>query len=343
MSVRKTTKRTFMVLAVVIIILSVTISLFAYLSTQKPYSGDPQPLTLGVYPSEYNSLVYIAVDKGYFTANGLKVTLKNYTSGSVAIDGLLKGEVDISTGSEFVIARNVMLNANITALGSLSKYLNVYLVARTDRDINTPNDLVGKKIGVSLGTAIQFFLGRYLEVNGLAQNQVSIVNMNFAESPNALSNGTVDAVATFQPYINQIQSLMAPNVSVWPMQADQYGYFDAICTWNWKNTHSDLIESFLKALTQAENFNVNHKDEAITLVARDLNSNKTYMSSVWSEFQYSVTLDQSFILLMQEEARWLITNNLTNATTIPNFLNYIYVDGLKSVKSGAVNIIGIGD
>ena len=43
---------------------------------------------------------------------------------------------------------------------------------------------------------------------------------------------------------------------------------------------------------------------------------------------------------IQDEAQWLISNQLTNATTVPNFINYVYEDGLKSVKPGAVNIIG---
>jgi NitT/TauT family transport system substrate-binding protein len=45
---------------------------------------------------------------------------------------------------------------------------------------------------------------------------------------------------------------------------------------------------------------------------------------------------------MQDEARWLINNNLTTATSVPNFLNYVYVDGLKSVSPESVNIIGMG-
>ena len=77
-------------------------------------------------------------------------------------------------------------------------------------------------------------------------------------------------------------------------------------------------------------------------MAKDLNYTTSYTSSVWSDYRYSVTLDQSFILLMQDEARWLINNNLTTATSVPNFLNYVYVDGLKSVSPESVNIIGMG-
>jgi len=35
----------------------------------------------------------------------------------------------------------------------------------------------------------------------------------------------------------------------------------------------------------------------------------------------------------------MIKNKLTSEKTVPNFLDYIYEDGLKAVKPEAVNII----
>jgi ABC-type nitrate/sulfonate/bicarbonate transport system substrate-binding protein len=336
-------KRNTIALTVIILVVAIVLSSFAYLNSQKPYVGNSEPITLGVYPSEYNLLVYIAEDQQYFSANGLKVTLKNYISGASAARGMLNGEVNISTASEFVVTNNAMQKENLFAFGSLSKYLNLYVVARTDKGINNVSDLVGKRIAVTVGTGNQFYLGRFLELNGIKLNQVTLVNVNFAQTPNALANGTVDAAITFQPYINEIQSLLSNKTVTWPAQADQFGYFEAICPKDWAATHPDLIIRFLKSLIQAQNFNLNHQNQAKDILAKDLNYTIPYVNSVWSDYQYSVTLDQSFILLMQDEARWLIDNNLTSITSVPNFLSYVYVDGLKSVSPESVNIIGLGD
>jgi NitT/TauT family transport system substrate-binding protein len=336
-------KRKLIVIPVIILVVAIVLSSFVYLNSQKPYVGNSEPITLGVYPSEYNLLVYVAEDQQYFSANGLKVTLKNYISGASAARGMLNGEVNISTASEFVVANNAMQNANLCAFGSLSKYLNLYVVARTDKGINNVSDLAGKRIAVTIGTGNQFYLGRFLELNGINLNQVTLVNVNFAQTPNALANGTVDAAVTFQPYINQIQSLLNNKTVTWPAQADQFGYFEAICPKDWAATHPDLIIRFLKSLIQAQNFNLNHQNQAKDILAKDLNYTFAYVNSVWSDYQYSVTLDQSFILLMQDESRWLIDNNLTIVNSVPNFLSYVYVDGLKSVSPESVNMIGLGN
>ncbi len=326
----------------VVLIVVVVASSLAYLNYQEPFIGTTESITLGIYPSEYNSLILLAKDENYFSANGLNVTLKHYTSGSRSVAGMLNDEVDLATSSEFVVANNVLRNASIYALGTVSKYLNVYLAVRSDQGINTPTDLVGKRIGVTIGTSNQYFLARFLELNRVNQSQVTLVNLNFAETPNALANGTVDAAVDNPPYTNQIQNQLGNNCALWSIQSNQFGYFEAVCKKNWAATNPDLITRFLKAIVQAETFIEDHRDQALQQVARDLNYSTSYLASVWADYQYSVTIDQSFVLLMQEEARWLINNNISDATTMPDFLSSIYVQGLKSVNPNSVNLAGLG-
>ena len=42
---------------------------------------------------------------------------------------------------------------------------------------------------------------------------------------------------------------------------------------------------------------------------------------------------------MEDEARWLITSNLTAEKQVPNFLGYVKEDALKAVKPEVVDII----
>jgi NitT/TauT family transport system substrate-binding protein len=62
------------------------------------------------------------------------------------------------------------------------------------------------------------------------------------------------------------------------------------------------------------------------------------MADVWPNYQFTVALDAAQLLALQEEAQWLINNNLTIVTQAPNFLNYIYFQGLEAVNPNAVTI-----
>jgi hypothetical protein len=43
---------------------------------------------------------------------------------------------------------------------------------------------------------------------------------------------------------------------------------------------------------------------------------------------------------MEDEGRWMIRNNLTNAETVPDFRKYLSTDSLERVSPGSVKIIG---
>lgn len=331
------------VLAVTILVVAIVLSSFVYLNYQKPYAGNMETITIGMYPNEYNSLIYLANDKQYFADNGLKVAITTYPSGTAAVNGMLNGQVELSQASDFVFAENILQNASICDVGCTCSYLVIDIVGRMDRGINNPADLKGKTIGVAIGTNQEFYLGQFLLLNGISLNQVTLQNIGVADAANVLVNGTVDAVVTFQPYINQIQSLLGNQTVMWSAQGNQPGYNLAVSTTSWAAAHPDLITRFLKALNQAANYNSNHQAEAIAEVAKNLNNSIAYESSVWPQYQYSVTLDQSLVLLLQQEARWLISNNLTTASTLPNFTNYIYITGLEAVSPENVNIAGLGD
>jgi len=70
-----------------------------------------------------------------------------------------------------------------------------------------------------------------------------------------------------------------------------------------------------------------------------MNFDDAYLEIIWQRYQFSLSLDQSLILAMEDEARWMIKNKLTRENQVPNFMNYLYLDGLKAVKPEAVNII----
>ena len=64
-----------------------------------------------------------------------------------------------------------------------------------------------------------------------------------------------------------------------------------------------------------------------------------YIAKVWKDNLFSLSLDHSLVAAMEDEARWMITNKLTAEKKVPDFLDYIDLDGLKAIKPEAVNII----
>jgi NitT/TauT family transport system substrate-binding protein len=63
------------------------------------------------------------------------------------------------------------------------------------------------------------------------------------------------------------------------------------------------------------------------------------LQALWSTYRFKVTLNQSLLLTLEGATRWAIKNQLTASSDIPNYLNSLFLDGLKAVKPEAVTVI----
>jgi ABC-type nitrate/sulfonate/bicarbonate transport system substrate-binding protein len=330
------------VITTVLLVAIIIISSFIYINFQKPYVGKMESINVSYSPFESLTLFWVAEKQNFFSQNGLNVTSHMYNTGPAALSGVMNGENDIVVGtSEFPLTANVLNGAQVRTISTIAKSEFVYLVGRADRGIKEVSDLKGKTIGTAFGTIAHFYLGRFLQLNGINIQDVNLVDLKTpAEWVNAVVNGSVDAVATAQPSAESAKDGLGDNAVVLSIQSNQPLYAQAIATNEWIINHPELVNRFLKSLLQAEDFTINHPAEAMAIVKNQLNLTDAYTDKVWSQNQFSLSLDQSLLLAMQDEAQWLISNQLTNATTVPNFINYVYQDGLKSIDPNTVNIIG---
>jgi ABC-type nitrate/sulfonate/bicarbonate transport system substrate-binding protein len=302
--------------------------------------GQPAlPLTVGMEPNQVNALIYIADEEGYFTANGLNVTIRNYPSGAAATEGLLRGESEIATATEFVLVGKALEKVPLRAIGSIDEFEQIYLVCRKDAGILDVPDLAGKTIGISRKTAAEFYLGRFLELHGMNIREVNMVDVRPPQIVDALGNGDVDAVVTWQPYVSSIQQRMGDSVVAWPVQSGQPAFCIAICTGDWADGHPEEITRFARALSEAQGYLIGNPEGSMAILSRRANYSNAYVQQIWPEHHFFLSLDQALVSAMEDEARWEIRNNLTQAQTLPDFRENIYTGGLERVKPESVNII----
>jgi ABC-type nitrate/sulfonate/bicarbonate transport system substrate-binding protein len=303
------------------------------------YSGPPASITLGVLPSEYSTLIWIADDQGFFSRNGLNVTLRNYSTGTAQLNALSTREVNFSLTSEYAFATQVLNGSNFRQIATIDKAENEYLIGRKDRGISNISDLKGKKIGVLKNGAAEFYLGRYLNLHGVSLDEVTLVNEQFTQSVGSMNNGTIDATLLPEPQAFTIQNNLGDNAVVWPAQSGQLLFMMISCTPDTVNKNPEVIERLLHSLYQAEQFALVNPDEAKATVQKKMQYDTAYMGKIWPEHRFALTLDQSLIVAMEDETRWMMKNNLTDKKVMPNYLDYIYTHGMSTVKPGSMNIV----
>ncbi len=229
------------------LIILVSLSLFsACTQEQSQDKSSTGKITFAAHSGDVGSLVYVAEEQGYFRDSGLDVTFKSYEAGKLATDALLTGKADISVGSDFVFASNSFDNPDLRIFGTISVAQDCKLIARKDHGINKPEDLKGKKIGITKKSSGEFYLGRFLTFLNLSITDVEIFDLKPSEIIEAITKGDIDAALTWEPYIYNIRKKLGENVIIWPGQSGQDFYFLLITKKDWLKSHTLEVERLLK-------------------------------------------------------------------------------------------------
>ena len=311
-----------------------------YVQEQKnigKYTGPVDKITVAAAEYLTGVLVYVAEEQGYFEKNGLDVTIKGYGSGKACADALTDGEADISTSADNVFVSNSFEQIGLRVIGTVSTKQVKELVARKDKGITTTDDLIGKRIGVTKTSGAEFQLGVFLTFNGLPQQDVELVDLKPSEMHEAISNGDVDAVFVWDPYLYEIKKELGENVVSWLGGEDFY--FLLLTNENWIENNPGAAERFIKSLLEAEDYIKDNPEESKDFAKDRFDYDSDYMDYSWPKQEFAVILSQAMLITFEDQARWRIEHGLTDATEVPNYLDYIYIGALEEVKPEAVSII----
>lgn len=299
-----------------------------------------EKITLAYPQTMYSALVFTALARDFFLAEGLDITPQPHEFGKVAVQSVIDGKADFAVSSDTVVMFAILNGQAVQILADTStSKKNEAIVARKDSGIRIPQDLAGKRIGVALGTTGHFFLDSYLSANGIDKTKITIIDMKPGAMPEALSEGWVDAVAIWQPNLKQLERRLGQNGLVF---YDERIYSSIVCLssrQDFVNNHPETIKKVLRALLRAEVFFKENPDASRRQVAASLKCDQTIIDEIWPTISFGVFLDQSLLVSLEDQGRWARDNNLATGGQHPDFLNFIYFTGLQSVKPEAVRII----
>jgi ABC-type nitrate/sulfonate/bicarbonate transport system substrate-binding protein len=306
------------------------------------YQGPLEKITIGTtLAGSYSTLLWVADKKGYFHANGLEVNFVLYPAGVKALEDLLAGKVDLATCADFAFVSKIFAGGeDLRGLGSIAAFMGHEVMALKEKSIGKPEDLKGKRIGLTPKTSAEFFLGTFLTFNGLSSKDVEIIPLESPDLKDALLEGRVDAVVTWQPYSFDIKNQGGNGIIVWPGQTAQEGYWLLVTTRKVIQAKSASLERLMRALAQAEEFVAHNEAEAKALAAARYELPPDYFNQVWLESRYVLSLHQALLLALEDEARWSIKQQLTDQKAVPNYLTYLYLEPLAKAKPNSVRLLG---
>ncbi len=304
------------------------------------YKGPPTKMTVGVFPSDSNALLFVADYRGYFKQMGLDVALREFDSGVPAVAALNEGLVDLATAADFVFVTNISKHPEMRIMASINMTNNIYIVARKDRGIAQPKDLKGKRIAVTKGSNPEFFLRKYLHVNRLQLKDITMVhNVPQSMMTDAIVAGTIDAAVIPNQISRRMQEKLGDSVVKWPIQGNNTWQMLLMLHDGFAKKEAAALVRFMKALIMAEQAIAENPAEVQLYLSKRFKMPEKYFADVWGDNQFRVSLERSLMLTLEEESRWNQKSQGATDILTPNYLDYLYMTALEAARPESVTII----
>lgn len=297
-------------------------------------------LSLAVTNYPGAGLPYLAAAKGYFAQEGLDVTLQPYTSGRDALRASLEKKADLATVADMPVMYATMNGQLVSIIATIFTANRAYgVLARRDHGIVTLADLKDKTIAVTFGSDGHFVLSTMLARHRLELNQVRIENLPPEEMLAALQSGKVDAISTWEPWLNAAKRTLGTDGLVFRSDRGFVLDYNLAGRTDWVAVNPGKTQRLLRALLRAKRFIDERPQEAKDLIVALMKLEPDTFNTGEPNYRFVVQLEQSVPIMLEDQARWAIQNKLSDQTVMPNFLNSIDMTALMAVQADAVKIV----
>lgn len=166
-------------------------------------------LLVGIVPVIDHASVFLAIEQGFFEAEGLEVTAQPAQGGAAAVPAMIAGEMQaaFATYPSFLLAEASGVGMDIVAMGVNGTVDTGAVFVPGDSEIQAIEDLEGATIAVNtLNNTGDLTIKTHLEAAGIDPSSVEFIELAFPDMGPTLASGGVDAVWAVEPFYSGLEA-----------------------------------------------------------------------------------------------------------------------------------------
>lgn len=187
-------------------------------------------------------------------ATGYKINWKMIVGGGEVIKSMASGQVPIGEVGSSPATAAIAQGMDMQIIWILDDIGNAeQLVARNGTNINSVQDLKGKKVATPFVSTTHYHLLAALEDAGVNPKEVEILNLRPAEIAAAWERGDIDATFIWNPVLSRIKGNGKVILSSGDLAKKGKPTFDAIMVdRTWAQENKDFLTKFIAAIAKAD-------------------------------------------------------------------------------------------
>jgi len=300
-------------------------------------SGDARAqtkMTIATGVDPVFSAYYVAQQEGLFKKHGLDVRINTGPSGSAMVSFLINGQIESAFGSEIAGVANHNLDPNVVVVAQATRL--VRWIAIVGRNIDTLDQLKGKKVGVARGSGGEVFWLALIDKLKLNAADYTVVNVEAPEMVAALERGNIDAYAVWEPWVTRGLAAVK-NTKILKDQENilEQGVY-IYMNLGWIKKNPEQAEGFVRALVEATDVINKDRKRAAKDVSDFLKSlDPPMVEQLMTKLRFEMVLDDFTVSLFRlAETQLKQQGKLSKPLDLNAF---IYPDLMRRVLPKSVN------
>jgi ABC-type nitrate/sulfonate/bicarbonate transport system substrate-binding protein len=315
---------------------AITALMVASLSTGAQQA--PMKMTLFGQPSVNNDAIWMAFEKGFYKDEGLDVTYRLFPSGTTAFQSFQTGQGDIvMTGDLPSVQYFFRAKGDYRTIAAIERDAKGYVVV-AGKDIQKPQDLIGKTVATRVGSTGSWFISEYLTKNGIDPNKVLVKNLDTQVLPAALCGGEIAAFFIWQPVGSRTLEI-CPDKAHYLSDATGYiqGYLVAGARPEWLATPQgkEIATRWLRATMKGRDAAEKDFKAVAEYAAAKLSLSEQATKEQWDTNTRPIALDKVYYDDFCSLSRWAQSAKATE--TKVDFKQLTWPDGLRSIDPKLVD------
>lgn len=292
-------------------------------------------VVLDWYPNAVHGFIYTAIEKGYYAEEGLKVNIEfpSNTNDAISLTAAGKADLGMYYLQDIAIAKGNE-NIPVKAVGTIVQSPLSIILSLKDKNIKTPKDLVGKKVGYAGSALGEALIGTMLENVGEKPDSIEAIDVGF-DLMSSMTTGNVDA--TVGCLVNhEVPQMQEEGFDVNYFFPNDFGvpnYYELVFVTgeDTLNKNSDKIERFLRASKKGFNDMKANPDESLKILLNNQNEENFPLS----ESVEKKSFDYLIPVMETEKAEFLSQDKKVWQDNI----DWLVKEGLLKESFGASEIV----
>lgn len=281
--------------------------------------------------------MHLAREDKLFEKRGLDTTWTRFESGGALVQAIALGDIDVAAGSEIPGIRPRLLGGKYQLVGQAATapdFTGIY--ARSS--ITKAKDLVGKTIGITMGTISEWYLSLYADKFHVPYDKIKKINVAPPEWIPALSRGDIDGFCGWEHFFSKADEILPKGTGKLLSLGGKDGIYQQPMFYYMSEAMaaSDTGAVVMQALLDAQGAVDKDRKRAAAVSAKIANIDVPTSEKIVDALKYNLHFDDQSLASMRAAAGFLLSKKLIDRE--PDWNTFVNLKPLRSVDPKLVTL-----